>query len=307
MEITEVKQDIKNKTIKPMYVFTGEELGIMDIYIDKIAETLGCKIQRPDSIVSIMQKLGTKSFVQARNCYVIRDDMDFLKQEKSWEDFMTGKMQKDDVIILVLSSLDKRSKFYKTYNNSIVTFTSLNEAILKRYIAQKITLLDSNATKLIAVCENSYSRIMLEIDKIQKYGGNPDDAFSELMKQGVIYIPPQDAIFDFVSAVLKRNPKLAFNLLNQCYAIGESTIALLSVLYSNTKQVLQVQSCHSADVSKSTGLTGWQIKCAKEKCGYYEIGELVLMLKAIRNVEKGIKTGEIEDETAIPYLLTEVF
>lgn len=307
MEITEVKQDIRNKTIKPMYVFTGEELGIMDIYIDKIAEILGCKIQRPDSIASIMQKLGTKSFVQARNCYVIRDDMDFLKQEKSWEDFMTGKIQKNDVIILVLSLLDKRSKFYKTYNNSIVTFTLLNEAILKRYIAQKITLLDSNATKLITVCENSYSRIMLEIDKIQKYGGNPDDAFSELMRQGVIYIPPQDAIFDFVSAVLKRNPKLAFNLLNQCYAIGESTIALLSVLYSNTKQVLQVQSCHSADVSKSTGLTGWQIKCAKEKCGYYEISELVLMLKAIRNVEKGIKTGEIEDEIAIPYLLTEVF
>jgi DNA polymerase III delta subunit len=134
-----------------------------------------------------------------------------------------------------------------------------------------------------------------------------DQAFEELLKQGVIYQPPKDAIFDYVDAVLKHEVNKSFDLLEQCYAVGESTIVLLSVLYTNIKQVLQVQSCKSNDIVKSTGLTGWQIKCAKEKMGHYSIGDLVYMLKLVRDTEMKIKTGEIEEQMAVPYVMVNIF
>jgi hypothetical protein len=197
-----------------------------------------------------------------------------------------------------------------------VEFEQLPEATLKKYIKKKIELSDKNCGKLIEICEHDYSRILLEIDKIKTFREYPhhtdlfaeskmseDASFTELLKQGVIYQPSKDAIFDFVDAILKRQSKRTFNLLKQCYDVGESTIVLLSVLYTNVKQVLQVQSCESSDISKSTGLTAWQIKCAKEKAGRYEIWELVDALRLIRDVEKGIKTGQIEDNIAIQYVL----
>ena len=131
-----------------------------------------------------------------------------------------------------------------------------------------------------------------------------DQAFEQLVKDGVIYEPPYDAIFDFVDAVLKRKVKLSYNLYRQCVDINESNLAILSALQFGAKAVLQVQSCTSNDIAKTTGLTGFQIKLAKERCGYYSNRELVNMMRLIQKTERGIKTGEIEESISIEYVLT---
>ena len=312
MEITEVKQQIKDKKLQPMYIFTGEELGIMDIYIRKIAEAIDTKPIVVDSVAGVIQKISNQSFIVKQSCYVVVEDFDFIKDESAIESFMRGDIQRNNIVILVLYSLDKRSKLYKTYKTSIVEFNALPEASLKRYLAQQITLSDKNASKLIEVCEGNYSRMMLEVDKIKQHYASSihfsdyDTTFEYLLGNGTIYQPPKDAIFEFVDAVLKRNSKLALNLLDQCYAIGENTMALLSVLFTNTKQVFQVQTYRGSDVADATGLTGWQIKCAKDKANRYQDYELVEMMRLIRSVEKGIKTGEIEEKIAVPYILVSV-
>ena len=61
--------------------------------------------------------------------------------------------------------------------------------------------------------------------------------------------------------------------------------------------------CGFENVAQSTGLNGFQIKLAKGRVGVYTIGDLVYLMKLIRKVEKGIKTGEIEDSMAVPYIL----
>ena len=135
-----------------------------------------------------------------------------------------------------------------------------------------------------------------------------DEAFEILLKDGTIYQPPKDVMFDWVDAVLKRKINDAFRLYAECERKGVSVLVMLSVLYTNTKQVLQVQDCmrEHADIAKSTGLSSYQIKLAKEKCGHYGIGELVYMLKCIRTTEVGIKTGKVDEKTAIPRLLVDI-
>ena len=131
---------------------------------------------------------------------------------------------------------------------------------------------------------------------------NYDTAFEKLLKDGTIYKPAKDAIFDFVEAVMCRSIK-CWDLLYQSYAVGEANMVLISVLYNNIKQTLQVQSCNSADISKSTGLTGWQIQCVKKHLNKYSSGELVAGMKLLQKIESGIKTGKIEDEISIEYFL----
>lgn len=133
-----------------------------------------------------------------------------------------------------------------------------------------------------------------------------DKAFEILVKDGTIYQPPKDAIFDFVDAVLDRKVNLSYNLFDQCKAVGEAIMVMLSVLYTNAKAVLQVQSCESKDISKSTGLTGWQIQNAKKHLDVYEDWELVDMLRLIHQCEKGIKTGKIDEKYVMDYILGQV-
>ena len=133
-----------------------------------------------------------------------------------------------------------------------------------------------------------------------------DEAFEQLLKDGTIYQPPYDAIFDLVDAILDRKVNTAFNLLQQAYEMGEATMVMLSVLYTNTKAVLQIQSYHGDNLSKATGLTGWQIKNAKPHVGKYSEEELIYIVQLIQKIESGIKTGRMEDEFAMQYLLTHI-
>jgi DNA polymerase III delta subunit len=133
-----------------------------------------------------------------------------------------------------------------------------------------------------------------------------NEAFEKLLKDGTIHQFPKDAIFDFVDAILDRKVNQVYDLFRQCQAVGEGTLVMLSVLYNNAKAVLQVQSCDNKDVTGTTGLTGWQIKCAKSHLNKYEIWELVDMLRLIQKLESGIKQGIYDDEYVMDYLLCNI-
>lgn len=133
-----------------------------------------------------------------------------------------------------------------------------------------------------------------------------DEAFEMLLKDGTIYEPPYDAIFDLVDAILDRKVNTSFDLLQQSYDVGEATMVMLSVLYNNAKAVLQVQSYEGDSLSKATGLSGWQIKNAKKHINKYSEQELIYILQLVQKIESGIKTGKIEDEFAMQYLLTHI-
>jgi DNA polymerase III delta subunit len=153
---------------------------------------------------------------------------------------------------------------------------------------------------------------MLEIDKILHYArfaeSSADGAFIELLKQGTIYSPPRDAVFMFVDAVLKNKPRLSFELLEESYESGEATMILLSNLYNSAKQLLQVQSYQGdGKITEATGLTPFQVKLAAGRKHIYSNGDLIYLMQLTRNAEKGIKTGEIEEMMAVPYILVNFF
>ena len=304
METSKIKQDIKTNSIKPYYIFTGNELKVQDIYIEKLAN--GKVIKRIDSFEEVAKRLNSGMLISIPKCYVIRDDVEFTKEESIWGNLEAIIGQ--NLIIWVFTSIDKRSKFYKHFKDLICEFNHLSEDVLLKYVQKEIPLSDRNARELIQICENDYSRILLEIDKIKQlaFNENYDEAYVCLIEDGTIYQPPRDAIFMWADAVLKRQKLMAFGLLQECVEIGEASLVLLSVLYNNAKQVLQVQSCENSDISKSSGLTAWQIKCAKEKVGYYTNRELVNMMKVIQDTEKKIKIGIVPEEIATQYVLVSV-
>lgn len=323
MNITDVKTDIKNGAIRPYYIFTGDEFEVQRIYINKIADVLGYDVRRVNSLSEIWSELTSPVLFGSACVYVIRDDKDILQDETVQTRLAQGNLN-DNIVILLITAVDKRTKFYKANADKIVLFERLSTDMLVKYCQRLITLNRANCERLIAICENDYSRILLEIDKIKQYkewlvdegydketdnslpSCYADSIFEYLVKEGVIAVPPQDAVFDLVDAILKRQVKRAYYLFDQCKQIGEANMVILSVLYNNAKQVLQVQACESKDVCKATGLTAWQVKCVKEKADKYTDGELVNVLKSIQKIQKDIITGQLDETIAVDYLLVQI-
>ena len=304
------------KCIHVNYIFTGTEWEVQKIYINQIAKIRGARVERIDTVGGSISKLknSNNKLLDAQPIvFVVRDDKELLQSEELFSNVKQMMVRSNNILILLLTNVDKRLKFYKTNKDSIVEFESLSDKILTKYIKQHIDLSDKNCQTLIDICEHDYCRILLEIDKITMYDEaghmtptSENDAFETLIKDGTIYEPPYDAIFDLVDMILKGKVNKSFDLLEQSYAVGEATMVMLSVLYTNAKHVLQVQSCGSKDIAKTTGLTGWQIKNAKERTGYYSNDELIDMLRLIQKVESGIKRGLIDDEIAMQYVMVNV-
>lgn len=314
MDVVAIRQQIKDKKTDHVFFFTGQEIEVQKIYINQIAKVNGLNTVYLDSISEVWSKLNKRTMFSSPTCYVVRDDKDMLDANNELYKKIYDVVS-DNIVIFTFTSVDKRTKMYKAIKSKVVTFEPLKTPVLVKYVQREINLSTENATKLIEICENDYGRILLEIDKIRQYGqfafpevGNTDNfdanrAFTELLSDGTIYQPPKDAIFDFVGAVLKRQVLKSFSLMQECYDCGEATMVMLSVLYTNTKQLLQVQACDSKDIAKVTGLSWWQIKNAKGCIGRYTDDELIDLMLLIQKCESGIKRGLIDEAFVIEYIL----
>lgn len=314
MTIIDLKDQIIKNNLSNFYIFTGTEIGIINIYLQQMSNKLGLPITRADSILSIYGKCqGGSLFGDSTGFYVIRDDKDFMKQEQLFDTIKTSIRK--NVIVLLYDKIDSRLKFGKHFKDDIVAFEKLTPNVLKSYIKKEIPLYDKNIETLMEVCGGSYDMCMLEVDKIKQYTDSLyllcnkkdyDAGFSELLKCGVIYQPEETDVFKFTDAVCNRNKKLAFELEQVLMANNNSSINILGTLYNSMKSVMLIQVCESKNISEVTGLDNRLIYFNKKYVGKYSSGELVKAIKLISKVIEGVKNGWIDDVYATKFVLVNI-
>lgn len=315
MKLTDLHKQIVSKNIDRVLLLYGEETAIMDIYLDKIYKVTQSDVIRVDTVREAYAKLVQRRITTgASRLFIVREDTDFLKADKEWGKVFNAAENSNDRLIIVYAALDKRSKFYKQNQERLCEFEKLNSAMLAKYVDALLpNMRKSEQEQFAELCECSYSRILLEADKVKRYAEATHSldyghCIQELLKQGVIYQPIGDITFQFTDAILTRNRRETAKYLLQAKAVGESEILTLSVLYNGFKQILMVQGLGSdqSDAVKRTGLTPWQVKMAKEKQGHYSIAELVNALRVITDAERGIKTGTIDADIAVEYVIVNI-
>ncbi|MBP5423801.1 MAG: hypothetical protein J6Y78_15300 [Paludibacteraceae bacterium] len=314
MTINELKEKITmpfGGMVSGFYVFYGDEWKVQSVYVQKIAEVSNADIQYIQSIQEVYANSGSSLF-DSKKCFVgveLQDVLKFDNFEKSFE--RISEVLGENILILQFYKLDKRSKFYNFIKDDRgVEFEHLHPIVLEKHILEEINMSPNSVKRLIEVCEQDYGRALLEIDKIQRFSQceniSCDEAFKRLLDTKTIYQPPGDKIFEFVGAVLAGKPKLSFSLLRECKDIGEPSLRLLLVMFTNIRHLLQVQSCKGA-VAETTGLSNWEIRNVQPYVNVYKISELVGAMRLIREVEVGIKTGQIEEQMAVDYVLVNMF
>lgn len=306
MEIIEVKKDIINNEFKPCYIFVGEEVAIMDIYINKMAERIGKKIIL-DSYTEALKYQKSKGLISGNNCYVITDDKELIKSDgiKQFNEFVGS------VIIFRFNSLDKRIKFYTSNQDIIVEFNKLSSELLANYILNDIGLSTHYGIQFAEICDNNYSLILLEEDKLKHYmtatrHTTVESAFVEAVNNDIICGVDKDMTFKFTDSVFGRNFYKCFELLYYYDDLKQNPIGILSLLYNNFRNMLLVKACKDLDITQKTGLTAWQVKLAKEKNKGYGIYEIINSMRTIKKVDLGIKTGKIEASQSLTYLVLSI-
>lgn len=313
MQLEDLKNELIYNKLRPTYLFYGHELALQDIYINKISELSGLKKVRVDSLKVIYNKLSAKTLIKSKPVlYVVRDDELYYKEEKVWEKTIAGKNQQGNILILLYTNPDKRSKFMKAHEEIATEFDFLGESILSCRV-QALTKLPTGYCKdLVKICNCNYGRIEKELYKLNLFCEinkcSMEDAYKDARRNNMIHEDIGDIIFDFTNAVIDRDVTKSYTLLRDLKKIDEGELKLVTVLYNGFRNILLVQSTGNKDRTEQVlGLSSAQIYVSSLHCGKYNLFELVNIVKLLQSLEYDIKCGSIDSEFAVEFLLSQIF
>ena len=311
MELSELMKKIAGNDIPHYLVLYGQEQTILDMYIKQILNVTQAQAVYVDTVSNVIKQSGKKNLNKSVKCYIVSDDLSYLRAETVWDKIKEDFRKSKDYLILRYHTLDKRDKFSHNNKENLTEFAHLSVDVLQQYIYRDLSdLSEKNALSLIDYCNYDYGRILMEIDKIKQYmyvrtDLTTDSCFSQLDKQGLFHKEIGDITFELTNAVLGGYTDQAIIKLDEAKRKNEPAMMIASILYNGFRNLLAYQGLgkNKQGAMERTGLTKGELYGCTKNIGGYSLSEVKRNMLFCQQVEAGIKMGTIEEGIALDYLV----
>lgn len=295
MDIVKLKSQIKSGKLDNLYVFVGEEIGLMNLYIGKMCS----EAHRVENVAGVWKRLTSRGLGGGKNFYVVRDDKEFLQAEKVWS--TAEKMIRYGTLVLLYTSLDKRSRFYKEFESRIVTFDKMTRPQLIKFVISQFPfeVTEEQADYLCEACNDDYTQIGNEIDKLCRIRAMVTHQSFQKTVDEIVRAPKYADTFSMANNVMQYNGKKAVEQMQFLIDNGESGIGMITVLYNNFRNAVQVlSSTESAkEISEKYGIHIAAVSNILNNFDYSLEGAIRAM-RILQDAESGIKSGKYAEDKA---------
>lgn len=292
-DLVSFQKDIRTNNLKPFYILYGEEIGLMNVYLNQMGNVV-----RETSVSTVWKPLTQKGLVPNHRIFAVRDDKDFLSNESRWKRLPDVRY---GTLVLMVTKIDKRSKLLKAFPDNCVEFEKMTDAQLKRHFVSKYSTIDSDMIDMvIQFCLNDYSRIDNELDKLSRLKKVDASVVESIVKHKT-----EIDIFSLVDDVLEYRPEQAIMKVTELLAKGESPIGLLTLLYQNFNNACLVLG---ADEPKEANLGIKQFLINKIVYNFqYELDSAFEGMAILGQAIEGIKNGRYTESSAVYISLYKIF
>lgn len=293
VNLMEFMTHIKEDRLLPFYIFTGEEIGLMNVYLAKMKTP----VKRESSVASILRPLTQRSIVANDKVFAVRDDKDFLSTESRWkslEDIKYG------TLILLYTKIDGRSKFLKQFSDHVVQFDRMTTTQLMNHFSKKFNVAPNLLEQVIELCDRDYSRIENELDKISRVKLPTEEAVDALIHKDL-----QFEVFEAVDSVIRYEPQRAFEYVRTLIATQDNVLGFLTLLYNNFAAASRILGTENA---KESTVNVKQFTINKIKSNFnYSLDSAFEGMTIIGDIVEGIKTGLYTDVVGVQICLLKIF
>jgi len=300
MNISQFKTLLDNNKLKGFYIFTGEETGLMEHYIAKI-EGKKININTPQLLMQLEHVALFKC--NQKQIYILNEDL-LICEEAKFE--IVKKHLKKDILIIIFKTIDKRKKFFKSNAKNIIEFNRMNCDTFYSLINSQLPGIERNISDSICIRSNmDMRRIMSEIDKLKRVG---KPITMELVDDLITPIP-DDLIFEMIKAITHKEIKKSFKYLNDLYYHGESTQAILVLMYLNFRNIFMIQSYQTlsnTDIAGKTGMAIGQVYMGRDNINVYTLEQLIKIIKLIGNSYLYIPKGKIDQSLVVNNIIIRI-
>lgn len=292
--LLDLQTQIREGSLLPFYIFTGEEIELQNIYLKQMGNVI-----RVDRVADIYNKITSKLISGKFAVYVVRDDMDFIKSEKTWSSI--SDRIRNVVLVIQVTTPNKCKKFIKELNDCVVEFNHMTTKQLLNVVNMDCSV--SNKQYFIEACNNDLNTINNYLDIFKRAG------IKELNKKIVDeYIPTKEdvTVFQLADAVMRKDEQLTFKLLDQLLEDKNNVMCIIYAIYSQLHKCVLVEGYRGEkNISKVTGINSWICNNILRD-NRIEPSKLLTALRLVQKYDKGIKTGKYDGVMACYSLIVEI-
>ena len=272
MDLKLLKSDIQSNNIPNFLVFNVDEPALAKQYIKQMSSTLNKYTKYYDTLDEVIYETTTN----------LKDDYLYIVLNPIIKDahIIETIINLNRNIILYFTELDSKSLLYKSYKDFIVDFKKIDKYTILAYLMKylnmhKITVEQNKLDRLIDYCNCNFSLCINEIDKIVTLGQDNSNILVEYMLSNGFSDYRKVNIFVFIQKILNKDK----SVFEDVFKIDDSAISIFTILYNQAKNRL-----------------------IKYNNNFY-----AHIMNLCYRLDCGIKDGTINAESALDYLLVEVF
>lgn len=190
----------------------------------------------------------------------------------------------------------------------VVNIPKIEKWQIKDYVYSRGRGVDNkDLDYLLELTDFDLWRLEKELDKIEIFEEQyRKEIFKQFIKNGVFDDLTTYNTFNFTDAIVKRQKVKAFEIYNKLQEIGINYMGVITLLYNNFRNIIKIQLSPNPTPENTDIKTNqfWAIK--KNNIGYYHKDELIHIFDLLTRIDRQIKTGEIEADKSIEYLLVNI-
>lgn len=319
---TIIDEDIKNKTIRHVYLLYGEETYLKRQYRNKLKNALvapgdtmnfasyeGSDINTKE----LIDLAETLPFFAEKRLILIENSGFFKNHAEDLAEYLTS-LPDTTCFVFVEEEIDKRSKMYKAARKagSIVEFGRLTDEKLTQWILGRLKKENKKITQqafdlFFSMTGNDMDTIDQELEKLICYCIGREQILPEDVESiccGQIH----DRIFDMVNAIAAKNQKRALRLY---YDLLELKVVPLRILFLIARQFhilfqvksMRMQGLDSSSIAQKMGMKPFAVRQNINQAGSFTIEQLQEAIEDAVAAETDVKTGRMRDQFALELLI----
>lgn len=310
--LKDLDKAVDSKTFNPIYLFTGEETGIISEYVTELKSQFKTVVET-DDLDHVIEDSKYNSIFGGRKLYLMRDTGLFNKKaENKFIQFLAKLLkQKFNVCIFVEQKVDKNLPQTQALGDpGIVVFDKLTEAQLMAFVTQVLAKNDKKMIKditryFVDQCDYNYDTIINELTKLINYVDKKQITLDDV--KAVVSRSSNAVVFDLVTFIVKQNYIRALEMYDMLILRKEAPLVILLLIYRQLKLLYQVKLLRAegyqiADIADACDSKPFIIEKTMNLCNFSTDKLLRLMLKCSEYDFK-IKTGQIKDTLAVKLLI----
>ncbi len=316
-----IREDIKNKNFKRVYLLYGEEIYLIKLYRDKLKAAVldgGDDMNYSHfedaitDISGIIESSDTMPFFADRRIIIV-ENSGLFKSSNELADYIPS-IPETTVIVFAEHEIDKRNRLYKAVkeNGYVCEFERLKLPELKQFAASQLNrygmkITDSDCEYFINNVGSDMLLIVNELEKLAAYLGERKVVERKDI-DAVCTVQITNRIFDMIDAIARKNRKLAFSLYFDLISLREKPLTILYLIIKHYNRLLLVYDmlqAHSSDseIASKAGMPPWAVRNYRAQLQSFNRTKLIECLREGTELEEQIKTGQIDEQLGLELLI----